>query len=179
MNAIVAGLVGITGPCGVVQPGAAVVIGLLSGVIYSLGWRMHERIQIDDPVHAIAVHAWPGAWGCIASGLFATPKQVRTLGYVAHAGLFYTGNGDQLGVQLLGVLVLLCWTVGTSGLVFGVLSAAGLLRISPEDEAVGVDVAEHGEKQLLVEMKTTAARASPSRTAREVEADAACTTSSV
>eukprot|EP00966_Prymnesium_polylepis_P319772 7376203-Prymnesium_polylepis.1 len=152
MNAVVAGLVGITGPCGVVQPGAAIVIGLLSGAIYSGGWRLHERMQVDDPVHAIAVHAWPGAWGCIASGLFATPKQVTTLGYVAHAGLFYSGNADQLGVQLLGVLVLLCWTVGTSGLVFGALKAAGCLRISSEDEGVGVDVAEHGEKLLEVEM---------------------------
>ena len=105
---------------------------------------------------------------------------MRTLGYVAHAGFFYTGNADQLGVQLLGVLVLLCWTVGTSGLVFGLLSAGGLLRISSEDEAAGVDVAEHGEK-LLVEMTRTRVQQATRTSSRsvEVEADAAHTTSAV
>jgi ammonium transporter, Amt family len=145
MNAIVAGLVGITGPCGVVDPWAAAVIGFLSGGIYCVGWRFHERLFIDDPVHAIAVHAWPGVWGCIAPGLFATPKQIKALGYVSHTGLFYSGRFDQLGAQLVALGVVLSWTVCTSATVFLALRACGILRVQPNEEAIGIDVAEHGQ----------------------------------
>merc|ERR1712087_73794 len=148
MNAVVAGLVGITGPCGIVDPWAAAVIGLLSGTIYCMGWRFHERIRVDDPVHAIAVHAWPGAWGCIAPGLFANTKQLKALDYASKAGLFYSGSLEQLGVQLLATLVLFSWTVCTSAIVFYVLRASGLLRISAEEEHGGVDAAEHGQPLL-------------------------------
>jgi Amt family ammonium transporter len=168
MNGVVAGLVGITGPCGVVDPWASIVIGLVSGLVYSGGWRMHEKLQVDDPVHAIAVHAWPGAWGCIASGLFAVPKHVNFMGYNAREGLLYSGDAGQFGIQLLGVLVVLVWTVATSAACFGALHAAGLLRVSPEDEEVGVDVAEHGEPLLKYE------QASP----RAVEVEATSTKSS-
>ena len=169
MNGVVAGLVGITGPCGVVEPWAAVVIGLVSGLVYSAGWRSHERLQVDDPVHAIAVHAWPGAWGCIAAGLFAAPKHVNALGYNAREGVFYSGDGGQLGVQLLGVLVVLLWTIGTSAACFGALHAAGLLRISSEDEEVGVDVAEHGEPLLKYENASARAVEATSTSSSAVE----------
>jgi Amt family ammonium transporter len=144
MNAVVAGLVGITGPCGVVQPWAAFVIGLVSGAIYSATWRVHEWIKLDDPVHAVAVHAWPGMWGCIAPGFFACSAQVATLGYVAKPGLFYNGDGTQLGAQAVATLVLCAWTVLTSALVFGTLRCCNLLRVPEADEAMGVDVAEYG-----------------------------------
>ena len=96
-------------------------------------------------MHAIAVHAWPGAWGCIASGLFATDSQLSTLGYVAQPGLLYSGDGAQFGAQLVGTLAVLAWTAATSGIVFWSLRRAGLLRVSPEAEAMGVDAAEHGQ----------------------------------
>jgi len=137
MNGIVAGLVGITGPCGVVEPYAAAIIGIVSGAVYCGSWRLHERLRIDDPVHAGAVHAWPGFWGCIASGLFAWPKQVATLGYVGGGGLFYTGHGGQFGTNVLGTLVVLAWTVATSSIVFGSLQAAKLLRVTAEEEEMG------------------------------------------
>ena len=136
-NGIVAGLVGITGPCGVVEPYAAAIIGIVSGAVYCGSWRLHERLRIDDPVHAGAVHAWPGFWGCIASGLFAWPEQVSTLGYVGGGGLFYTGHGGQFGTNVLGTLVVLAWTVATSSIVFGSLQAAKLLRVTAEEEEIG------------------------------------------
>ena len=157
MNGVVAGLVGITGPCGVVEPWAAAVIGVVSGAVYCGGWRLHERLRIDDPVHAGAVHAWPGLWGCVASGLFAWPDQVAELGYVGEAGLFYTGSAGQLGANLLGTFAVLAWTIGTSSIVFGSLKAAKLLRVTPEEEEMGVDLAEHlpreGVEPLLAKLR--------------------------
>ncbi|EOD41545.1 putative ammonium transporter [Emiliania huxleyi CCMP1516] len=107
MNGIVAGLVGITGPCGVVEPYAAAIIGIVSGAVYCGSWRLHERLRIDDPVHAGAVHAWPGFWGCIASGLFAWPEQ-----------------------------------------------AAKLLRVTAEEEEMGVDLAEHLPRDGVTPLKS-------------------------
>ena len=157
MNGVVAGLVGITGPCGVVEPWAAALIGVVSGAVYCGGWRLHERLQIDDPVHAGAVHAWPGLWGCVASGLLAWPDQVAELGYVGDGGLFYTGSGGQLGANLLGALVVLAWTIATSFVVFGSLKAAKLLRVTPEEEEMGVDLAEHlpreGVQPLIAKLR--------------------------
>ena len=143
MNGVVAGLVGITGPCGVVEPWAAAIIGIISGAVYCGGWRLHERLRIDDPVHAGAVHAWPGLWGCLASGLFAWPDQVEALGYVGEGGAFYTGRGGQLGASVIGTLAVLTWTLSTSFVVFGSLKAAKLLRVTAEEEVMGVDLAEH------------------------------------
>ena len=166
MNGVVAGLVGITGPCGVVEPFAAAVIGVVSGAVYCGGWRLHERLRIDDPVHAGAVHAWPGLWGCVAPGLFAWPDQLAALGYVGDGGLFYTGRGGQLGANLLGALAVLSWTVATSLVVFGSLKAAGLLRVTPEEEEMGVDLAEHLPREGVtpISIKLRRRHQVPSRT---------------
>ncbi|EOD03978.1 putative ammonium transporter [Emiliania huxleyi CCMP1516] len=130
-------------------------IGIVSGGrFFAACGRLHERLRIDDPVHAGAVHAWPGFWGCIASGLFAWPKQVATLGYVGGGGLFYTGHGGQFGTNVLGTLVVLAWTVATSSIVFGSLQAAKLLRVTAEEEEMGVDLAEHLPRDGVTPLKS-------------------------
>lgn len=151
LNAVVAGLVGITGPCGVVSPGGSVAIGVVSGVVYCLSTRAHAKCRIDDPVGAVAVHAWPGLWGVVAPGLLATKEQVKELGYVADAGLFYGAGGKQLAAQLIGIAIVLAWTVATSAAVFFALKLIGILRVKEEHEIEGMDIAKHGvtRKHLL------------------------------
>ena len=79
----------------------------------------------------------------MASGLFAWPDQVEALGYVGEGGAFYTGRGGQLGASVIGTLAVLTWTLSTSFVVFGSLKAAKLLRVTAEEEVMGVDLAEH------------------------------------
>jgi Amt family ammonium transporter len=155
LNAVVSGLVGITGPCGVVSPGGAVVIGIVSGLTYCLSVRAHARLWIDDPVCAIAVHAWPGLWGAIAPGFFATSEQVKALGYNAKAGLFYGGNINQLGVQCLGSITILAWTALMSWIVFFSLRLLGLLRVSKEEEELGLDISKHGVQRQVLDNKAS------------------------
>merc|ERR1712048_179355 len=115
-----------------------------SGVVYCMSTRAHARFKIDDPVGAVAVHAWPGLWGVVAPGLLATEEQVRELGYVAEAGLLYSGGGTQLVAQLIGIVILLVWTVATSAAVFFILKLLGILRVKEEDETAGMDISKHG-----------------------------------
>lgn len=98
-----AGLVGITGACAVVEPYGALVIGLVSGMVYMGASKLLHRLQIDDPLDTAPVHLFCGVWGVIASGFFATESGVeRAYRNNADWGVFYGGSGDQLGVQLLG-----------------------------------------------------------------------------
>merc|ERR1712045_926662 len=98
MNGALGGLVGITANCNAVAPWAAVLIGLISGVVYVLSSKLLVMLKIDDAVDAIPVHYFCGIWGCIATSLFCEP--VRSGGV---SGLFY-GGGKLLGVELLGIL---------------------------------------------------------------------------
>src|SRR6185295_2685146 len=119
LNGVIAALVAITAASGYVAPWAAVVIGLVSGFIAVVGVIAVERIGIDDPIGAVAVHGASGIWGTLACGLFTVPLLSGKLA-TGHGGLVYTGSFHQLGVQLLGVAVVGAWTFSAS---FGVLFA--------------------------------------------------------
>ena len=119
VSGLLAGLVGITGPCGVVAPGAAVAVGAVSGAVYAGGRAALDRLCVDDPVEAIAIHAFPGAWGVLASGLFASEARLAAAGYDhARPGLFAGGGGVQLGAQALGVALVAAWACAASALSF-------------------------------------------------------------
>ncbi len=132
-NGVLAGLVGITAGCAAVSNWGAVIIGALAGVIVVLAVLAIDRGGVDDPVGAIAVHGVCGAWGTLAVGLFATEN-----------GLFYGGGASQLVTQAIGVVTVFAFVTITTGILFQVIKRTVGLRVSPEEEIEGLDIAEHG-----------------------------------
>jgi len=147
VNGALGGLVAITAPCAAVDPWAAVVIGLIAAPIVLIGVEGLDRLHVDDPVGAVSVHGLAGLWGVLSVGLFATQD-----GVLAHAGveessaygLFMGGGVEQLGIQALGALAIIAWTVATSGLLFLAIKLTVGLRATEEEEIRGLDVYEHG-----------------------------------
>jgi len=141
LNASLAGLVGITAPCDVTDAFGAVVIGLVSGLLVVFGvWLLDYKLHIDDPVGAVAVHCLNGIWGTLAVGLFATSSAPGN----EIDGLFYGGGFHQLWLQLLGIFSVAAWTVVTITIAFFAIKATIGLRVSEEEEIVGLDAVEHG-----------------------------------
>ncbi len=141
-NGALAGLVSITAPVGTVEPWAAVVIGFLGGLIVVVSVLFFDRIRIDDPVGAISVHGVCGIWGTLSIGLFARYDDAF-LG-AENVGLFYGGGASQLVVQAVMVVIVVAWVGATSFALFKVLDRTIGLRVDPEEESAGLDVAEHG-----------------------------------
>ena len=149
LNASLAGLVAITAPCDVTDCFGAIVIGSVAGLLVVFGvWLLDNKLRIDDPVGAVAVHCMNGIWGTLSVGLFATDTAP---GYsIANAsgktltGLFYGGGFELMGLQLLGFLAVAAWTVVTITITFLVIKATVGLRVSSEEEITGLDATEHG-----------------------------------
>ncbi|MBC5658229.1 ammonium transporter [Anaerosacchariphilus sp. NSJ-68] len=142
LNASLAGLVAITAPCDVTDCFGAIVIGAVAGVLVVFGvWFLDYILRIDDPVGAVAVHFMNGMWGTIAVGLFAT---TNAPGNDTLTGLFYGGGFTLLGKQLLGMVSVLAWTAVTMTIFFFIIKAVFGLRVSEEEEIVGLDSCEHG-----------------------------------
>ena len=104
-------------------------------------WLLDYKLHIDDPVGAVAVHCLNGIWGTLAVGLFATTSAP---GNGTLTGLFYGGGFALLGRQLIGVLAVGAWTLVLITLAFLVVRATAGLRVSREEEIVGLDACEHG-----------------------------------
>jgi Amt family ammonium transporter len=143
LNGALGGLVAITAASGFVAPWAAIVIGCGSGLIAVFGVIFVERIGIDDPIGAVAVHGMSGVWGTLACGLFAVPVLSSNLA-TGTKGLFYGGGFHQLGVQAIGLLAVGAFTFGTSFACLWVLHKIWGIRVEPEVEHGGLDVHEHG-----------------------------------
>jgi Amt family ammonium transporter len=143
LNGVIAALVAITAASGFVAPWAAVVIGLVSGVIAVVGVLWVEGLGIDDPIGAVAVHGMSGVWGTLACGLFAVPALASNLA-TGQGGLVYTGSFHQLGVQALGLLVVGVWTFSASFGTLWILKVTIGIRVEEEAETAGLDVSEHG-----------------------------------
>ncbi|MCC2126033.1 ammonium transporter [Hominiventricola filiformis] len=142
LNASLAGLVAITAPCDVTDCFGALVIGTVSGVLVVFGvWFLDYVLRVDDPVGAVAVHFCNGVWGTLAVGLFATTSAP---GNDTLTGLFYGGGFQLLGLQILGVVSVCAWTAVTITLTFLMIKATVGLRVSEEEEIVGLDACEHG-----------------------------------
>lgn len=142
LNASLAGLVAITAPCDVTDCFGAIVIGAVAGLLVVFGvWLLDYKLHIDDPVGAVAVHCMNGIWGTIATGLFATTSAP---GNDSVVGLFYGGGFRQLGLQLLGFVSVAAWTAVTITIAFLIIKATVGLRVSEEEEFVGLDSCEHG-----------------------------------
>src|ERR671939_2124645 len=113
LNGALGALVAITAASGFVAPWAAVVIGVVSGFIAVVGVIAVERIGIDDPIGAVAVHGMSGVWGTVATGLFAVPLLAKNLN-TGTGGLVYTGSFHQLGIQVLGLVAVGALTFSAS-----------------------------------------------------------------
>ena len=141
-NGLLAGLVVITAPVGTVETWAAVVIGAVGGLIVVFSVRFFDRIKIDDPVGAISVHAVAGTFGTLSIALFAKYDDAF-LGR-ENAGLFYGGGFDQLKTQVIFVVVHFLFVTITAGALFLAIKSTIGLRVSEEEELMGLDVMEHG-----------------------------------
>lgn len=144
MNGALGGLVGITAGCSVVTPGAAVIIGIVAGWVYYGFSKLLIKLKIDDAVDAVPVHFATGMWGVLAVGLFAEEGNMATAGYNSEkAGLFYSGDGNLLLCQLCCVLWVIGWVFFIMTPFFFVLNAAGMFRVDPLEEEVGLDISHH------------------------------------
>ena len=135
----VAGLVAITPASGFVQPMEALAIGGGAGVLCYLAVRLRARLGLDDSLDVIGVHGVGGTWGAIATGLFA----VASVGGVN--GLFY-GNADQVLYQFAGIGAVWGYSFVVTFAILKVLDVTLGLRVSEEEEQVGLDVSQHGER---------------------------------
>ncbi len=149
LNASLAGLVAITAPCDVTDAFGSIAIGAVAGLLVVFGvWLLDYKLRVDDPVGAVAVHMMNGIWGTVSVGFFATETAP---GYsIANAsgqelvGLFYGGGFELLGLQLIGFISVAAWTAATITIVFLLIKATIGLRVSQEEEIVGLDSMEHG-----------------------------------
>ncbi len=133
MNGALSGLVGVTAGCAFISQGSAIVIGIIAGLIVIGATLLVDRMKVDDPVGAVAVHGFNGIFGTIAVGLFDK-----------EAGLFTTGQAGLLGVQTLGVVAVCAWGfVGGLAIAYVCKVTVGL-RASQAEEEEGLDMAYHG-----------------------------------
>ena len=126
MNGVLGGLVGITAGADQMSPTDATLIGIIAGIILPLGVALIDKLKLDDPVGAVAVHLICGIWGTLAVGIFG-----------AMAGI------DQFINQLIGVGVIGAFSVVCAGIIiFAIKSIVGI-RVSEEEELKGLDISEH------------------------------------
>jgi Amt family ammonium transporter len=148
LNGSLAGLVAITAPCSSVDALGSIIIGLVAGILVVVAVEVMDNVfHIDDPVGAIAVHGVNGIWGTLAVGLFATdtiPGAVAGVTGEGAVGLFYGGGFGQLGIQIVGVVSILAWTIVTMTIAFLLIKKTIGLRVTAEDEILGLDITEHG-----------------------------------
>ncbi len=133
INGVLAGLVAVTAGCNVVGPVSALIIGFIAGILVDIAVVVIDRMRIDDPVGAIAVHGVNGLFGTIAVGLFAK-----------ETGLLMGGGSAQLGIQTLGVLVIGICSFTLTFLILTIMKKTIGIRVSREEEFAGIDAASFG-----------------------------------
>lgn len=144
LNGVIAGLVGITAGCAVVEPAGALMIGFSSGIVVYYSEKLLLMLQVDDPVGAAAAHGFAGAWGTLALAFVAPVTNLS-----ASSGI------EQFGVQLVGVSAVAAWSLACGFLVCLLLKSMNMLRVDPDDEDKGLNVSEHGAKTVWLETLST------------------------
>ncbi len=134
LNGVLCGLVAVAGSCAYVEPWAAIVVfGFMPGVLVVFSVLAFDRIHVDDPVGAISVHGTGGAFGTVMLGFFH-----------AESGMFYGGGVNLLLAQFVGVVAVFAFSMVCGLVMFSVIKAVVGLRVPPQDERAGLDMAEHG-----------------------------------
>lgn len=148
LNGVIAGLVSITAPCPVVDPWAAAVIGFVGAFVYIGSDKLMLKFHIDDPLQACPLHGFCGIWGCLAVGIFGTDAKLQAAGYPNVNDAF--ASGEQFAVQVVGVIAILAWTLGTSLITFyGIHYTIGM-RVTAQEEEEGLDASEHGAQSYTM-----------------------------
>jgi len=137
----IAGLVAITPACAFVAPWAAVVIGLVAGMICSLAVSVKYRLGVDDSLDVVAVHLVGGVWGSLSVGLFGS-QVVNGLGI---DGIFYGGGTTLLAKQALGVGVVFAYSFVATLIIGFIIEKTIGFRVSKDAEVEGIDLSEHAE----------------------------------
>jgi len=141
INGILAGLVSVTAGCGNLTMSGAWLAGLVGGGIVVYSVSALDSLRIDDPVGAFSVHGVCGIWGTVVVGLWGYDIQ----GTGAGLGLFTGGGVGQLWIQIVGCIAYAVWTVVTCYVTWKVIGAAfGGIRVTEEQEKIGLDITEHG-----------------------------------
>ncbi len=128
LNGALAGLVGITAGCANVSPTSSIIIGAIAGILVVFSVLFFDKIKVDDPVGAVSVHGVCGAWGTLAAGLF------NIGGFTAKI----------ITTQLIGIGAAFLWAFGVAFILFKIIDLTIGLRVSEEEEMIGVDISEHG-----------------------------------
>ncbi|MDG1942015.1 MAG: ammonium transporter [Flavobacteriaceae bacterium] len=135
INGILAGLVSITAGCNVVGPTSAILIGFIAGILVDVAVLFFDKMKVDDPVGAVAVHGINGLFGTLAVGFFAI-----------EGGLFFGGGADLLITQLMGVTVIALFSFTITFILMKVLKSTVGIRITTEEEEAGIDSVSFGVK---------------------------------
>ncbi|CAD78232.1 high affinity ammonium transporter [Rhodopirellula baltica SH 1] len=130
LNGALGGLVGITACCDAMSNSMSIVVGAVAGALVVLSIVVLDKVKIDDPVGAFPVHGVCGVWGCMALGILPN----------AHL----ESESTNFMIQLIGTASICAWAFISMSVVFGVLKAVGMLRVSPQEEQAGLDISEHG-----------------------------------
>ncbi|MEP5338544.1 MAG: ammonium transporter [Algibacter sp.] len=133
INGVLAGLVAVTAGCNVIEPGSAIIIGLIAGILVDIAVLYIDKIKIDDPVGAIAVHGVNGLFGTIAVGLFA-----------ADGGLFFGGGSALLVTQAIGVLVIAAFSFVLTFAIMTIMKKTIGIRVTKREERAGIDAVSFG-----------------------------------
>jgi Amt family ammonium transporter len=128
--------VGITANCNQVALWASLVIGAVAGLLVVMAIVALDKLQIDDPVGAFPVHGVCGVWGGIATGIFGTALPTVNDEVLT--------RGQYILVQAKWSVLIPIWAFVNLFVLFGILKAMGLLRVSPKEEEEGLDIGEHG-----------------------------------
>ncbi|MDY6854185.1 MAG: ammonium transporter [Thermodesulfobacteriota bacterium] len=134
-SGIVAGLVAITPAAGFVKPGPAIIIGLVAGILCYRAVLLKVKIGYDDSLDVFGIHGVGGIWGALATGIFVT---------IGGSGVL-AGNYSQLVVQFVGILATVFYAFVGTYIIILVLDKIVGLRVSEEDEVIGLDQTQHGE----------------------------------
>lgn len=140
INGILAGLVSITAGCNVVGPVSAILIGFIAGVLVDVAVLFFDKMKVDDPVGAVAVHGINGLFGTLAVGFFAI-----------EGGLFFGGGVDLLITQLIGVITIALFSFSITFILMKVLKSSVGIRITSEEEEEGIDSVSFGVKSYYNE----------------------------
>jgi Amt family ammonium transporter len=143
-NGILAGLVSVTACCHVIGPAEAMLIGMIGGWIAAAGTKLLERLRLDDVVCAVPVHGFAGIWGVLAVALFGASSEFGP----------HLTRWDQFLVQLIGVGSIAGWSLTAGFGSFWLINRFVPLRVTAEEERVGLNVSEHGSSYELLDLMT-------------------------
>ncbi|KYR02110.1 ammonium transporter [Tieghemostelium lacteum] len=147
VNGLLGGLVASAAVCAVIEPWAAFVIGCINAFVYLGGSNLLLKLRIDDPLDSSAIHFGCGIWGTLAVGFFSTKNDISVIlrrETVTVYGLLNGGGFQQLGIQILGIVVVSIWCLFMATVLFTIMKRFNMLRIDPTRELMGIDMNQHG-----------------------------------